>query len=78
MLVGTNTELGEFLFALTELRAKNSVSSSQPIYGPTIFVCAKANSLSFSQNSPTVSLPEDSVSSLLRKIKWQQDRFWGL
>ena len=40
--------------ALTEFRGENSVSSSQPI------ICVpKANSLSFSQNSP--SLPQNSV-----------------
>ena len=47
-------------FWLTELRGANSVSSSQPI----IFLCAKADSPSFSQNSP--SLPQNSVSSLFR------------
>ena len=44
----SNTELSEFL-ALTEFRGENSVSSSQ-----TIIFCAKANSPSFSQNSPSL------------------------
>ena len=52
----SNTELSEFV-CLTEVRGESSVSSSQPI-------CAKANSPSFSQNSP--SLPQSSVSSLFR------------
>ena len=45
--------------ALSELRGEHSASSSQPNY-----LCAKANSPSFWQNSP--SLPQNSVSSLLR------------
>ena len=42
--------------ALTEFRGQNSVSSSQPII---IYLCVKANSPSFWQNSP--SLPQNSV-----------------
>ena len=55
----SNTELSEF-FALTEFGGESSLSSSQPM-----ILCAKANSPSFSQNSP--SLPPNSVSSLLQR-----------
>ena len=48
-----------FCFALTELRAENSVSSSQPI----ICVLKRIHRV-FSQSSP--SLPQNSVSSLFR------------
>ena len=55
----SNTELGEFFLALTEFRGEHSASSFQPN-----FLCAKANSPSFWQNSP--SLPQNSLSSLFR------------
>ena len=44
----SNTQLSEFL-ALAEFQRQSSVSSSQPFY-----LCAKANSPSSSQNSPSL------------------------
>ena len=53
----SNTELSEF-FRPHRLPGRSSVSSS------AYYMCAKANSLSLSQNSPR--LPKNSVSSLFR------------